>query len=240
MRTRNLYDPSSKDLYPLSRSKVELFLQCPRCFYLDRRSGIGRINGPPYSLNLAVDALLKREFDAYRLREESHPIMITYGVEGVPFRHKDFLEWRDGAGIHALHPQTRFDVFGIIDDLWMNERGEIVVVDYKATSTVADISIDGRDSYKHQIELYQWLLRQNGFLVSTVGYFLFANAVKDRDVFDRTLEFTMQILPYEGIDTWIDDALRGAYDVLQEDLPPPATESCEWCEYRRDARVIEN
>ncbi|HVW66116.1 MAG TPA: PD-(D/E)XK nuclease family protein [Candidatus Peribacteraceae bacterium] len=240
MRTRNLYDPASRDPYPLSRSKVELFLQCPRCFYLDRRSGIGRIDGPPYTLNLAVDALLKREFDAYRLRGEAHPIMTMYGVDAVPFRHKDFLEWRDGKGMHVFHAPTRFDVFGIIDDLWVNEKGEILIVDYKATSTIADISIDGRDSYKRQIEFYQWLFRQHDFSVSDTGYFLFANAVKDRDLFDRQLEFTMQILPYEGKDGWVDDALRGAFDVLQEDLPPPSTESCEWCGYRREARDIEN
>ena len=40
-RTRNLFDPKSKTPFRLSRTKLDLFLSCPRCFYLDRRLGVG-------------------------------------------------------------------------------------------------------------------------------------------------------------------------------------------------------
>lgn len=240
MRTRNLYDPASKEPYALSRSKLELFLDCPRCFYLDRRLGIGRIDSLPYSLNLAVDTLLKKEFDVYRAKGEAHPMMISCGVDAVPFRHKDFLDWRDSPeGVRILHTPTHFLFFGIPDDIWIDDKGELVVVDYKATSTIASINLDGRDSYKRQMECYQWLLRHKGFSVSSTGYIVYANAIKDKDVFDRTLEFTIQMLPHVGDDRWVDDALMGAYDCLQQDLPPPYVENCEWCAYRRDARGVE-
>ncbi|UPA22102.1 PD-(D/E)XK nuclease family protein [Candidatus Peribacteria bacterium] len=240
MRTRNLYSPDSSEPYPLSRSKLELFLDCPRCFYLDRRLGIGRIDSLPYSLNLAVDALLKKEFDLYRAKGEAHPMMIACGVEAIPFRHKDFLTWRDSPeGIRVLHSPTNFLLFGIPDDIWVNEKGELIVVDYKATSTIATLSLDGRDSYKRQMECYQWLLRASGFAVSSTGYIVYANAIKDKDMFDRMLEFTLQMLPYEGNDGWINDALLGAHECLQADLPPPHVEDCEWCVYRRDARGVE-
>ena len=62
-RTRNLYDPNDSQPFRLSRSKLELFLECPRCFYLDRVRGIGRPPGFPFNLNSAVDTLLKKEFD---------------------------------------------------------------------------------------------------------------------------------------------------------------------------------
>ncbi len=241
MRTRNIYDPASKEPYALSRSKLELFLDCPRCFYLDRKTGVGRVDSMPYTLNLAVDALLKKEFDLYRAKGEAHPMMITCGVEAVPFRHKDFLTWRDSPqGISTLHTPTNFQLFGIPDDIWINDKDELIVVDYKATSTIATITLDGRDSYKRQMECYQWLLRANGFSVSSTGYIVYANAIKDKDLFDRTLEFTIQMLPYEGDDGWIDDALRGAKECLQGELPPPYVEDCEWCAYRRDARNAES
>lgn len=241
MRSRNLYVPGSRDPYPLSRSKLELFLDCPRCFYLDRRCGIGRIDAFPYTLNLAVDALLKKEFDLYRAKGEPHPMMIACGVEAIPFRHKEFLTWRDSPeGIRALHASTHFLLFGIPDDIWVNERGELIVVDYKATSTMAALTLDGRESYKRQMECYQWLLRANGFPVSSTGYIVYANAIKDKNMFDRALEFTMQMLPYDGSDGWIPDALQGAFDCLQPDSPPPHVEDCEWCLYRRDAQTAEN
>ena len=69
----------------LSRSKIELFTECPRCFYLDNKLGTGRPRGPAFTLNIAVDALLKREFDAHRLKKTAHPLMKKYKVDAVPF-----------------------------------------------------------------------------------------------------------------------------------------------------------
>jgi len=54
-RTKNLFDPKSKDPFKLSRSRIEQFLNCPKCFYLDRRLGIGQPGGFPFNLNTAVD-----------------------------------------------------------------------------------------------------------------------------------------------------------------------------------------
>ena len=57
------YIPDKDDFYKLSRSKVDFFLNCPRCFYIDRRLGINQPSGFPFNLNSAVDNLLKNEFD---------------------------------------------------------------------------------------------------------------------------------------------------------------------------------
>lgn len=73
-RTIGLYNPSSKQPFKLSRSKIDLFLSCPRCFYLDRRLGVSRPPGFPFALNSAVDALLKQEFDAHRANGTKHPL----------------------------------------------------------------------------------------------------------------------------------------------------------------------
>ena len=32
---------------------------------------------------------------------------------------------------------------------------------------------------KRQMEIYQWLLRKNGFKVSDTGYFVYANGITD-------------------------------------------------------------
>jgi hypothetical protein len=37
---KKLIDPSSTEPFPLSRSKLECWIKCPRCFWLDRRLGI--------------------------------------------------------------------------------------------------------------------------------------------------------------------------------------------------------
>jgi hypothetical protein len=239
VRTR--FDPVSAQPFAVSRSKLELFLECPRCFYLDRRFNIGRPDGPPFSLNLAVDALMKKEFDAYRLAGEPHPIMTMYGVDAVPFRHPDLEKWRDTPqGVRSLHGPTNIELFGLIDDVWVHPDGSLAVVDYKATSTAAAITLDNRHGYKRQLEVYEWLLRRSGFTVSDTGYFVFVNGARDRDMFDRKLEFVMSVLPYEGSDSWIEDALGGVKDCLMQDVPPPSTADCEWCQYRQEAKTAED
>ena len=88
-RNNYAYVPGQKAPYKLSRSKIELFIQCPRCFWLDARMRIKRPNGPPFSLNNAVDELLKKEFDVYRKAAKPHPIMLDNQIKAVPFQHDD-------------------------------------------------------------------------------------------------------------------------------------------------------
>ena len=60
-KSRNLFDPEKQ--FKISRSGVEQFLNCPRCFYLDKKIGLKQPQGFPFNLNSAVDELLKNEFD---------------------------------------------------------------------------------------------------------------------------------------------------------------------------------
>jgi hypothetical protein len=235
-----LFDPSSSEPYAVSRSKIELFLECPRCFYLDRRQGVSRPDGPPFSLNLAVDALMKKEFDFHRLRNEPHPVMNQNGIDAVPFRHINLETWRDTpTGIRSIHGSTNLEIFGIMDDVWQHPDGSLAVVDYKATSTPAVITLDERHGYKRQLEVYQWLLRRNGFTVSDTGYFVFVNGMRDKNMFDKVLEFSMQVLPYEGSDAWVEDTLTAIKECLTGDIAPPSVTDCRWCAYRKKAKTAE-
>ena len=117
-RTKGLYDPKSLEPFRLSRTKIELFIKCPRCFYLDRRLGVGQPPGFPFSLNAAVDHLLKKEFDVHRVGKTTHPLMQAYGIKAIPFDHPNMDVWRENfEGVSYLHPQTNFNVFGAVDDL---------------------------------------------------------------------------------------------------------------------------
>lgn len=233
---RAVYDPAASDPFPLSRSKMQLFLDCARCFYLDRRLGIVRPSMPPFTLNNTVDLLLKREFDAYRALGEAHPLMQLYGIDAVPFAHPQLDSWRDAlhGGMRVLHAPTNFLLTGAPDDVWVTGEGELHVVDYKATSTVQPLTLDlpSREGYKRQLEFYGWLLQGLGHAVSDRAFIVYANARRDRDAFNKTLSFDLQILPYEGKDAWVDDAIREAHHVLQMPSAPPATNGCAWCRYR--------
>jgi hypothetical protein len=234
-RTRNLYDPKDTEPFKLSRSKIDLFLSCPRCFYFDRKLGVGRPPGFPFSLNSAVDALLKKEFDIHRSNGTKHALIEKYGVDARPIPHEDLAKWRHNfTGIQYIHEPTNLLIFGAIDDLWQNSKGEYIVVDYKATAKDGDITeLDKawHDGYKRQMEVYQWLLRRRGLTVSDTGYFVYCNGKADRAAFDGKLEFDVTLIPYTGNDSWVEKAVIGAHNCLNADIIPEAAEGCDYCAY---------
>lgn len=226
-----LYSPASQKPFPLSRSKIELFLTCPRTFYLDRRLGVKAPGIPGFSLNSAVDALLKKEFDACRKKGEPHPLMTANHIDAVPFAHPDMDRWRENfKGVRVVHEPTNLEVFGAVDDLWVNNKSELHVVDYKATSTFKEISLDDKykQGYKRQAEVYQWLLRRNGFKVSDTAYFVFANALKTPRKFGGKLKFEEMIIPYTGDDSWVEPALYDIKKCLDSDRLPPWGADEKW------------
>lgn len=224
----------------LSRSKIDLFIECPRCFYLNNKLGISRPRGPAFTINLAVDTLFKKEFDVYRANSTPHPLMSEYNIDAVPFKHKDLNIWRDNfKGLQCTHTPTGFIVSGAIDDVWQNREGELIVVDYKATSksgTIASLSDSPWEKqYKRQIGVYQWLLKQNGFPVHATGYFVYANAKTSGDAFNGKLEFEVTLIPCEGDTGWIETTLIEIKDCLDSEVTPPSGEQCEFCPYREAA-----
>ncbi|MEK7622101.1 MAG: PD-(D/E)XK nuclease family protein [Patescibacteria group bacterium] len=237
-RRKGLFDPESKEPFKVSRSKIELFLRCPLCFYLDRRLGVGEPPGYPFSLNAAVDHLLKKEFDLHRAKREPHPLMRSYGLEAVPYQHPELEKWRENfVGIQYHHSPTNFIVTGAIDDVWVNPKGELHIVDYKATSKDTPVTLDAdwQKSYKNQMEIYQWLFQQNGFPVSPVGYFVYVNGRRDRAAFDGRLEFDVSLLPYTGDGRWIPNTLDEMKRALLNPTPPHAAAACDFCVYRQAA-----
>ncbi len=241
-RTRNIFDPQSSESFVVSRSKIDLWHNCPRCFYLDRRLGVGRPPGYPFNLNSAVDTLLKKEFDIHRVNNNRHPLMETYGIDAVPFKHAELDVWRENfKGVRCHHKPTNFIVTGAVDDVWINPVKELIVVDYKATSKNGEVSLDApwQIGYKRQMEIYQWLLRQNDFKVSDTGYFVYCNGKTDRKAFDAKLEFDVVILPYTGKDDWVDKSLIQMRDCLEQDNLPNKGEDCDYCDYRESAKEFE-
>src|SRR3972149_1260953 len=218
-RKRNIYDPRSSELFRLSRGNIDNFIKCPRCFYFDRRLGVAQPPGYPFSLNSAVDKLLKKEFDTHRAKGTKHPLMEHYGIDAIPLAHEKIDEWRDSmrAGITYRVDGTNLIITGGVDDMWVNPQGEYIVVDYKATSKEEEVNLDAdwQIGYKRKMEIYQWLFKENGFKVAKVGYFVYCNGRTDAEAFDGKLEFDIKVIGYEGDTGWVEGVIKEAVGCLQ-------------------------
>ena len=241
------FDPASPEPFKVSRSKIDLFSECQRCAYLDMKLGVKRPSMPAFTLNNAVDELLKREFDIHRAAGSKHPLVEKYGLDAVPLQDERMDEWRDALrrGIQYHHVPTNILVRGGIDDVWVNPAGEFIIVDYKATSKKIGPSTedDLYDSYKRQLEIYQWLFRKNSFAVSPTVYFVYVNGKSDADAFDGKLEFDIELIPYTGSDTWVEPAIYDLKKMLVSDEIPEIGKAfgggpCDYCTYRENAGKI--
>lgn len=239
---RKLYLKGDKEPFKLSRSKIDLFVECPRCFYLDRRLGVGRPQGFPFNLNSAVDLLLKKEFDKHRLAKTPHLYMLENDIKAIPFSHTEMDTWRENfIGAQTIDEKNNLLITGAIDDIWIYTEGEdkdkIIIVDYKATSKDTEVDLDSewQDGYKRQMEIYQWIFTKLGFKVSETGYFVYANGMRDRAGFDNKLEFKIKVIPYTGKIDWIEKTLENIKNCLDDDRVPKEKDTCEYCRYRNNA-----
>jgi hypothetical protein len=217
------------DFTKLSRSRLELFLECRRCFWLLMNKKIKRPPGFPFTLNIAVDYLLKEEFDKHREEGTAHALIKKYEIDAIPFSHTDIDKWRHNfTGVQFSHDSSGFLVFGAVDDVWKDSKSNLMVVDYKATGAKEHRIYD---AYKRQMEVYQWLLKKNGFSVSNLGYFLFAKVDKKKQFKGARLSFKLLIEPCSGNSEWVENELLNARKCLEGKLPEFGNECkyCNWC-----------
>ena len=222
----------------LSRSRIELYLECPRCFYEELVNGVKRPRGPAFTLNIAVDSLLKAEFDKYRATQQSHPLFETVGLQAIPHADARLDKWRHNfTGVRWQDEETGWTFYGAIDDLWRAPDGRMLVADYKATAKKSELDAEGLyPGYKRQMEMYQFLVSQQGFEVSDTAWFVYANGISTADAFEDVLRFRTKLIPYVGDRSWVANTFRDAVRSLSG--PPPAPgEECEWCRFAAARRT---
>ena len=256
------------DPFPISRSRLERFHSCPRCFWIDRVLGIDRPGMPGFLLNTLVDTLLKREFDAHRAEGTPHPYMTENGLgHMVPLDHPLMDEWRENfKGVRA--EKHGLLITGAVDDIWKSGEGgdeEWYVVDYKSTATNAEITPElflediYKGGYVRQMAIYQWMLRELGHPVSTRGFFVYENGNNTApSLLSGGTEESPRGIPLKHalvieIDTsdeetvvegerighdWVDELVIGAKACLELEMPPDPDEFCQHCAYVDAASTV--
>ena len=259
-RHRGTYKPEHPEPYELSRSQIQSFLKCPACFWMNRVKGIKFPGMPGFLLNTATDTLLKKDFDVYRELQQPHPFMERHGLGHlVPFKHDDFELWTKSLqlGLRASYEPADFIIGGGLDDVWHNrETDEIHIVDYKSTAgkrnekgtALNPISLFGtyKEAYKNQMDMYQWILKQQGFNVSNTGYFVYVNGdqhfqggMLEEDADAANMKFDVQLIEYEGNSDWVEQSILDVKACLDSsDCPdhansgfgPKGDKQCEYAQ----------
>jgi len=216
--------------YKLSPSTLNLFKECPRCFWLQFH-GARRPSGIFPSLPSGMDKVLKEHFDRF-MEKGSLPPEILKCPELSScslFDDKEKLKvWRSNfKGIQWTDPESGVLLRGAVDNI-LKRGGRLIVLDYKTRGY--PLKEDTHEHYRLQMNLYNFLLRKNGYRTEDASYLLFyypSHVADNGDVAFHTklVRMDVDIASAESV-------FRKAVDVLKMDDAPDPGEGCEWCGFR--------
>ena len=212
-------------VYILSRHTLELYQDCPRCFWLSVNKKIERPKAPFPSLPSGMDLAIKRYFDSYRAKKSLPPELKELDVrlydcpQFKTWRNNRIgIQWKDHSG-HVLR--------GAIDDLLVTPEKKLVVLDYKTRGF--KVKEDTTQYYEFQLNTYKFLLESTGLSVENYGYLLFfyPDKISLRGTFSFHRDLRNVPLNTQGIQ----DTFVQALTVLALECPPRASQKCEYCSW---------
>jgi CRISPR/Cas system-associated exonuclease Cas4 (RecB family) len=210
----------------LSPSSLNLYYECPLCFWLEKRMGVRRPQPYPYALNAAVDLLLKEEFDKYRKKRELHPLLVAYNVPAKLFPNQKLLdEWRNNfKGIRYYDAELDATLFGALDDVLEFSEGKLAPMDYKSTGSKTPTVYD---RFQLQMDVYTYLLEKNGYKTVRKGCLAFYVVDKENG-FEDKLPFKKEIMVIDTNPDYVQGVFAEAVAVLRADAPKEHGSECQY------------
>ncbi|MCG2694199.1 PD-(D/E)XK nuclease family protein [Candidatus Parcubacteria bacterium] len=172
-------------------SGLNLFNDCPKCFWLHHRQNLKRPSGPFPSLPGGMDNVIKKYFDKYRGKKDGLPPEIKGEVKGVLMPDLELMnKWRDWrTGPQYKDKETGAVLFGALDDCVI-DGDEYVVLDYKTRGYPPGSLEDSQRYYGTQMDAYALMLWANGYKVARHAYlvYFFPRDVKKGGVVNFNIE----------------------------------------------------
>ena len=209
----------------LSPSSISLFLDCPRCFWLDKVKSTKRPSGIFPSLPNGMDRVLKEHFDKHRAYN-TPPEELHGHFKGRLFPDIGKLkEWRDNKrGLRWTDPKTGFGLMGALDDLFVTEEGLYAPLDFKTRGFPR--KEDTHEYYQHQMDIYSFLLEKNGMKPAGFAILIFYHPISVNEKHDVCFDpdpVRVHTNPEKG-----EELFQKAVACLVGEEPK---HTCEWCKW---------
>jgi len=211
--------------FKLSPSALNLMKECPRCFWLTQHKVWKRPAGIFPSLPSGMDRILKTHFDKFRDKKQLPPELCENGhcknmklfddKEKMRIWQSNFkgVSWTDEKG-NELH--------GAVDNILVKGK-KLIVLDYKTRGYA--LKEDTAEHYRLQQNVYNFLLRKNGYETEDYFFLLFyvpkEVMATGEVIFDTTL-VKMKVEVKKAEKAW-----KEALKLLDGECPK---KGCEWCE----------
>ncbi len=212
--------------FSLSPSTLNLFLECPRCFWLEKVEGIRRPRGIFPSLPGGMDRVIKTYFDEFRNQTVNPPELAGEELEGVRLypdqgRIARWRNWRTGLEYRDDNGSV---LIGALDDLLIKD-GRHIPFDYKTKGSPATQESAVR-YYQNQLDLYALMLEANALPTTGYGYLIFYSPLEIQSADHITFEHQVIQVPTDH--ERARKVFREAIDLLKGP-EPQSGRTCEYC-----------
>ena len=211
--------------FKLSPSTLNLMQECPRCFWLSQHKVWKRPAGIFPSLPSGMDKILKNHFDKFRDQGKLPPELCENGEcanmklfddkEKMKIWQSNFkgVSWTDKKG-NELH--------GAVDNILVKGK-KLIVLDYKTRGYA--LKEDTAEHYRLQQNIYNFLLRKNGY--DTEDYFFLLFYVPKEVMATGEVIFDTSLVKMKVDVKMAEKVWKKALKLLNGECPE---KHCEWCE----------
>ena len=212
--------------YKLSPSSLNLFKECPRCFWLTQHKVWKRPTSIFPSLPSGMDRILKTHFDKFMEKQQLPPELCeNHEFKNLKlFDNKEKLAvWRNNWKGISWTDDKGNELHGAVDNLLVNKTNKkLIVLDYKTRGY--PLKEDTAEHYRLQLDIYNFLLRKNNYKTEDYGFLLFyvpKEVMATGEVLFDTELVKMKINVKGAEEIW-----KKALKLLEEECP---SKGCEWC-----------
>lgn len=239
MRTGKLFNESTtkrvERYIQLSPSTLSLFKECPRCFWLQLKAGVHRPQGIFPSLPGGMDGVIKTYFDQFRGTKEGLPPELRGKVDGKLLDDQALLNgWRvRTGGLRYFDKKLNTKLMGLLDDCLVDSPSTssgnkfYIPLDYKTRGYAP--KDDSSQFYQHQLDIYEWLLQENGYKTGGVGFLVYYHPIAVRQ--DGIVQFEVTPKRMETSPANARTLFEEAAKLLQGDKAPKAHSACTFCSW---------
>lgn len=214
----------------LSPSLLNLFQECPRCFWLRVNKRQKRPEGPSSTLPRALDLAIKKHFDIYR--PELPPGVSVDGLKlfGDLETLRKWRYWKTAP--FYLNEKIGVKLSGALDDCFLDSNGMFSPLDYKTYGFV--LKAGAHPSYQLQMDSYTLMLRESRYPVNNKAYLVFYALKSLGD--NGNVAFQIVPRPVDTNPDRIISLLEKAVEVLKKDIPPHS-QNCTFCGWNRGGEI---
>lgn len=210
--------------YKLSPSSLNLYKECPRCFWTDINKGLKRPSGPFPSLPSGMDLAFKAYFDSFRKKGALPPeVSELKGAHLFDLEHL-LKKWRnDRTGLGWKDAEGN-ELRGSVDEVLYTDSGDLIVLDFKTRGF--PLKDDTAKHYQLQLDVYNFVFRKNGFTTEDYSLLLFFYP----KTFDDTgrVVFNHQLVKMPVNVKHAENSFKNALAVLQG-RKPELNPNCGYC-----------